>query len=199
MTISYPIVETFCSIQGEGFWSGTSAFFIRLAGCDVHCSWCDQKETWPLDKHPLFEINDLLYQSLAANAAIVVITGGEPLLHNLKPLTESFKKERIKLHLETSGTHPFSGDFDWVTFSPKTFKIPDNSIYSKADELKVVVANEQDLQWAEAISAKLRNDILKYLQPEWSSTKTIPTILNYIQDNPQWRLSLQMHKFLNIP
>ncbi len=199
MTISYPIVETFHSIQGEGFWSGTSAFFIRLAGCDVHCSWCDQKETWPLDKYPVMDIKDLVAQSLLANSPMVVITGGEPLLHNLAPLTESLKKEGLRLHLETSGSHPFSGDFDWVTFSPKTFKIPDQSIYSRADELKIIVASQQDLQWAQEISAKFDDNILKYLQPEWNSTKLTPIILNYIQDNPQWRLSLQMHKFLNIP
>jgi len=199
MIVSYPIVETFHSIQGEGFWSGTSAFFIRLAGCDVHCSWCDQKETWPLDKYPVMDIKDLVAQSLLANSPMVVITGGEPLLHNLAPLTESLKKEGLSLHLETSGSHPFSGDFDWVTCSPKTFKIPDQSIYSRADELKIIVASQQDLQWAQEISAKFDNNILKYLQPEWNNPKLTPVILNYIRDNPQWRLSLQMHKFLNIP
>jgi 7-carboxy-7-deazaguanine synthase len=144
--LTYPIVETFHSLQGEGYWSGANAFFIRLGGCDVYCSWCDQKETWNAKRHPQREVGDLVREIVAAKPSFVVITGGEPLIYNLDPLTAAIKNVGRRVHLETSGAHPFSGDFDWVTFSPKSFKPPQDSIFDRADELKVVVVDQQDLQ-----------------------------------------------------
>ena len=196
--ITYPVVETFHSLQGEGFWTGTSAFFIRLGGCDVHCPWCDQKETWPKEHHLLSNSIDIVNKVLLTTPALVIITGGEPLLHNLNPLTEALQKAGLRLHLETSGAHPLTGSFDWVTFSPKPFKFPDQSIYSRADELKVVIAEAKDLEWAEEMSAQVPANTLRYLQPEWNSPESIKFILPYILRHPQWRLSLQTHKFLNI-
>jgi len=195
---TYPIVEAFHSIQGEGFWTGTNAFFLRLGGCDVHCPWCDQKETWPREKHLQWQSSDLVEKIIVAAPTIVIITGGEPLLHNLDPLTSSLKKEGLRVHLETSGAHPFSGKFDWVTFSPKTFKPPDPSIYTKVDELKIIITGEEDLEWAEEMAKKVPPNTLKYLQPEWNSPNSSHMIIKYILRHPQWRLSVQTHKFLNI-
>jgi len=197
----YPIVEIFHSIQGEGFWVGTNALFIRLAGCDVQCSWCDQKETWPIKGSSIFYLSceELTQKVLSFTQSIVVVTGGEPLMHNLYPLTNALKKAGLKVHLETSGAHSFSGDFDWVTFSPKTFKAPNPSIYTKADELKVIVANEQDLKWGEEIARNIPSNTFRYLQSEWNSPASIQVIVEYVLRHPQWRLSLQSHKFLNIP
>ncbi|MEI6064728.1 MAG: 7-carboxy-7-deazaguanine synthase QueE, partial [Pseudanabaena sp. ELA748] len=144
-----PIVETFHSIQGEGSWMGANAFFIRLAGCDVGCPWCDTKISWNVKLHPEIAIADLITEALNANPAIVVITGGEPLMHDLTELTHQLKSQGLRVHLETSGSHPFSGEFDWVTFSPKQFKHPHDSIYEQVNELKVVVKNDMDLSWAE--------------------------------------------------
>jgi 7-carboxy-7-deazaguanine synthase len=195
---TYPIVETFHSLQGEGYWSGVNAFFIRLGGCDVYCSWCDQKETWNAKRHPQRQISSLAEEVSAAKPAIVVITGGEPLMHDLNPLTSVIKTLGMRVHLETSGAHPFSGNFDWVTFSPKPFKQPHDTIFDRADELKVVVANPKDLQWAETQAEKVRLTTLKYLQPEWNSPASKELIFSYILAHPEWRMSLQTHKFLNI-
>jgi 7-carboxy-7-deazaguanine synthase len=193
-----PIVETFHSVQGEGAWTGTSAFFIRLAGCDVGCSWCDTKHSWNVRRHPQRHTTDLIAEAKAANPAIVVITGGEPLLHDLSCLSSGLRNAGLQVHLETSGAHPFSGSFDWVTFSPKPSKPPYASIYPQVSELKVVVANRSDLMWAEEHSDKIPTNAVKLLQPEWGTSDSYSLILEYVLSHPEWRISLQTHKFTNI-
>ena len=197
-TLTYPIVETFHSVQGEGAWTGVNAFFIRLGGCDVYCPWCDQKESWNPKRHPQRSAINLLQEAKAVNPAIVIVTGGEPLMHDLNPLTVALREWGVRVHLETSGAHPFSGHFDWVTFSPKRYKVPHESIYDRVDELKVVVANEQDLEWAEQQASKLPSGVLKYLQPEWNNPESQQLVFNYVLKYPQWRMSLQAHKFLGV-
>jgi organic radical activating enzyme len=196
--ITYPIVETFHSIQGEGAWTGVNAFFIRLGGCDVHCPWCDTKQSWNPKRHPQIALNDIAKEAKAANPAIVVVTGGEPLMHDLEPLTDGLHQLGLRVHIETSGAHPFSGNFDWVTFSPKRFKPPHPSIYERTDELKVVVVNEEDLQWAQQQAALVPEQTLKYLQPEWNTPQSKDLIFEYVLKHPQWRISLQTHKLLEV-
>ncbi|PSF38878.1 7-carboxy-7-deazaguanine synthase QueE [Aphanothece hegewaldii CCALA 016] len=197
-TLTYPIVETFHSVQGEGFWTGVNAYFIRLGGCDVYCPWCDQKESWNAKRHPQQSVNDLVQQAKNANPAIVIITGGEPLLHDLTPLTRQLKEYGLRTHLETSGSHPFSGVFDWVTFSPKQYKSPDESIYPQVQELKVVIANEDDLRWAQEQALLVPSHALKYLQSEWNTPSSQQLIFDYVLKHPEWRISLQSHKFLGV-
>ena len=196
--LTYPIVETFHSVQGEGAHTGVSAYFIRLAGCDVACPWCDTKESWNAKRHPQKSVDELASEVKKAKPAIVVVTGGEPLLHDLFPLTKALKELQIPVHLETSGSHPFSGEFDWVTFSPKQFKAPHKSIYQHAQELKVVVTSEYDLKWAEQQAALVATSTLKYVQPEWNTPQSKDLIFNYVRQNPQWRISLQTHKLLEV-
>ena len=195
---TYPIVETFHSLQGEGSWAGVNAFFIRLGGCDVHCPWCDTKHSWNHQRHPQQSAADLAEAAQAVNPAIVVITGGEPLMHDLAPLTKAIADLGLRVHLETSGAHPFSGNFDWVTFSPKQFKAPHHSIYKHAKELKVVVADKYDFKWAEQQAALVPSSTVRYLQPEWNSSNSKSLIFDYILQHPQWRISLQTHKLLKI-
>ena len=197
-SVSYPIVETFHSVQGEGAWTGVNAFFIRLGGCDVYCPWCDQKESWNAQRHPKFPVNDLVQLATEVNPAIVIITGGEPLMHDLNPLTRSLKEQNLQVHLETSGAHPFTGLFDWVTFSPKTYKAPHDSIYKQANELKIVISTERDLDWARSQEKKVGSTTIKYLQPEWNNPASLPLIFDYVLKYPQWRISLQTHKFLGV-
>lgn len=197
-TVTYPIVETFHSIQGEGYWAGVNAFFIRLGGCDVHCPWCDTKHSWNPKNHPQKSTKELAREAKAVNPAIVIITGGEPLMHDLFPLTTALKNEKLRIHLETSGSHTFTGDFDWVTFSPKQFKAPHSSIYSHTSELKVVVTNEFDLKWAEQQAALVPEAALYYLQPEWNSPQSKDLIFNYILQHAKWRISLQAHKLIQV-
>ena len=197
-SVSYPIVETFHSVQGEGAWTGVNAFFIRLGGCDVYCPWCDQKESWNAQRHPKFPVNDLVQLATEVNPAIVIITGGEPLMHDLNPLTQSLKEQDLQVHLETSGAHPFTGLFDWVTFSPKTYKAPHDSIYQQANELKIVIGKEGDLDWARSQEKKVGSTTIKYLQPEWNNPASLPLIFDYVLKYPQWRISLQTHKFLGV-
>ena len=196
-TKTYPIVETFHSLQGEGYWAGVNAFFIRLGGCDVHCPWCDTKHSWN-PQHPQKSVAELAQMARAVNPAIVIITGGEPLMHDLLPLTTSLKNAELQVHLETSGAHPLTGEFDWITFSPKQFKAPHQSIYDRASELKVVVTGEYDLKWAEQQAALISKSALLYLQPEWNSPESKNLIFEYILQHPQWRISLQTHKLLKI-
>ena len=196
--VTYPVVETFHSVQGEGYWTGVNAFFIRLGGCDVHCPWCDTKHSWNSQRHPRQTVEELTKTAKAANPAVIIITGGEPLMHDLFPLTTALKKQGLSVHLETSGAHPFTGDFDWVTFSPKQFKAPHSSIYHHASELKVIVTKQYDLKWAEQQAALLPESTLRYLQPEWNSPDSKNLIFNYILQHPQWRISLQTHKLLQI-
>jgi 7-carboxy-7-deazaguanine synthase len=195
---TYPVVETFHSVQGEGYWTGVNAFFIRLGGCDVHCPWCDTKHSWNAVRHPRKSINELVEAATAVNPAIIVITGGEPLMHDLFPITTALKNAGMQVHLETSGAHPFSGNFDWVTFSPKQFKAPHSSIYSQTSELKVVVTNQYDLKWGEQQAALIPRSALCYLQPEWNSPESKELIFEYVLKHPQWRISLQTHKLLEI-
>lgn len=195
---TYPIVEMFHSVQGEGVWCGVSAFFIRLGGCDVGCPWCDTKVSWNPKRHPqqsVAAIADLVAQ---AQPRIVVITGGEPLMHDLQPLTKVLRPLGIPLHLETSGAHPLSGEFDWITLSPKTFKAPHPGIYPQVHELKVVIDHSQDLDWAEREGSKLSPTIPKYLQPQWENPDSQALIFDYILTHPAWRMSLQTHKFLGV-
>ncbi len=191
------MVETFHSVQGEGFWTGSNAFFLRLGGCDVYCPWCDQKESWNAHRYPQQSLGELVEMAKGANPAMVVITGGEPLMHNLDPLTKELKNQGLRVHLETSGAHPFTGVFDWVTFSPKTYKMPDPTIYAQVNELKIVVANPEDLDWAAMQESKLSEGVIKYLQPEWNTVESKELVFNYVLRHPQWRLSLQTHKFLS--
>ncbi|NCO74733.1 MAG: 7-carboxy-7-deazaguanine synthase QueE [Cyanobacteria bacterium] len=194
----YPIVEMFHSIQGEGFWSGENAFFIRLAGCDVFCPWCDQKETWTMKKYPLLTLANIKNNLINIDTKHIIITGGEPLLHDLFPLTKMLKNLGYKTHIETSGSHPFSGEFDWVTFSPKPYKLPKENIYNYVSELKVVINDEKDFIFAESEAEKLSHNIPKYLQPQWENSASQQLIFNYILHHPQWRLSLQTHKFIQV-
>lgn len=195
-----PIMEQFYSVQGEGFYSGRPAYFIRIAGCDVGCSWCDVKESWDANEHEVLTVEQIVSKVEETKADFVVITGGEPAMYNLEKLTQSLKKINCYLAIETSGVYPLSGEIDWVCFSPKKFKAPHEGIYSKANELKVIVFNKHDLQWAEEHAAKLNKDCKIYLQPEWSKhEKLLPVILDYVKDNPKWTLSLQTHKYINVP
>lgn len=194
-----PVVETFHSLQGEGAWTGVSAFFIRLAGCDVGCTWCDTKESWNPKRHQLRNVAELTQEAKEKAPCIVVVTGGEPLMHDLNPLTSSLRAAGLRVHLETSGAYRFSGCFDWVTLSPKTAKLPQESVYPHVSELKVVVVNSLDLEWAQQQAAKVPLSALKYLQPEWNTHSSSQSlIVEYIKRNPEWRLSLQTHKFLGV-
>lgn len=196
--ITYPIAETFHSLQGEGAWAGCSAFFIRLGGCDVHCPWCDQKETWNAQRHPPETVATLVAQAQAAQPSFVVITGGEPLLHDLTPLCQALEDAGLRRHLETSGAHALRGQFEWITLSPKPYKPPHPSLYSQASELKIIIAQEDDLLWAEQQAAKITAPIPLYLQAEWETPSAPPLIFEYILRHPQWRLSLQAHKYLGV-
>ncbi len=192
------VVETFHSVQGEGAWVGANAFFIRLAGCDVGCTWCDTKNSWNANRHPQRSLSELVIEAVTTSPAIVVITGGEPLLHDLTQLTQELRAKGLRSHLETSGSHPFSGVFDWVTFSPKRFKSPHPSIYPHVSELKVVVVDRQDLEWAEQQAQLVPSGILKYLQPEWGTPSSQDLIMQYILQNREWRMGLQTHKYLGV-
>jgi 7-carboxy-7-deazaguanine synthase len=196
----YPIVEHFYTLQGEGCYSGQAAYFIRLGGCDVGCVWCDTKESWDADAHKKYDIETITNWVIDADADMVVITGGEPLMHNLLPLTTSLSENNISVNIETSGSHKFSGEFDWVCLSPKKFKLPLQQVYEKADELKIIIFNNSDFEFAEQEAKKVGEDCLLYLQPEWDKRETVtPTIINYIKENAQWQLSLQIHKMIQIP
>lgn len=195
-----PVMEYFYTIQGEGFYQGKAAYFIRLGGCDVGCVWCDVKESWDATKHPLIKIEDLITEVKKTPAEIVIITGGEPLMHNLDELTNQLKAAGLKTNIETSGAHPLSGYWDWICLSPKKFKAPLDEVIPKADELKVVVFNKSDFYWAEKYAAQVSKNCKLYLQPEWDkATQVTPLIIDYIKDNPKWELSLQLHKYINVP
>ena len=192
-------MESFYSIQGEGFHSGRPAYFIRLSGCDVNCHWCDVKESWDISKEQYTEVDEIVNKVLKTSAELVVITGGEPLMHDLSDLTKALKKEDKKIHIETSGTHPFTGDFDWICFSPKKFKKPLEIYFSISDELKIIIYNKSDFKWAEQLSKKVKKNTKLIMQPEWSREEVIsPLILEYIKLNPKWRISVQTHKYLNV-
>lgn len=195
-----PLVEDFYTIQGEGFHTGKPAYFIRLGGCDVGCKWCDAKYTWNPKLYPPTNIEVVVERAVACKAQSIVITGGEPLLYPLECLTEQLKARGLQIFLETSGSHPFSGTFDWVCLSPKRKQAPLEEAYEKADELKVIIETDEDFEWAEQNAAKVGEKCLLYLQPEWSqSEKMIGAIVEYAKNNPKWSISIQSHKFMHIP
>jgi len=199
MNNTYPIMETFYSIQGEGNYQGHAAFFIRLAGCDVGCVWCDVKESWDANKHAERSVESLLQEVKQTAASIVIITGGEPLMYDCLPLTEALQQAGYKTHVETSGAYPLSGKWDWVCVSPKKFKVPLDSVLAQADELKVVVFNKTDIAWALQHAEKVNSTCLLFLQPEWSKEKEmLPLMTAFIQENPTWKLSLQIHKYMGV-
>jgi len=195
-----PVMEDFYTIQGEGFYQGYAAYFIRLGGCDVGCVWCDVKESWDVNIHPLVSVKELVERVTKSQAPIAVITGGEPAMHNLSALTRELKVKGIKTNIETSGVYALTGTWDWICFSPKKFKAPDNSIYSQANELKIIVYNKSDFDWAEEFAEKVNSSCELFLQPEWSKEKEmLPLIIDYVKSNPKWKVSLQIHKYMNIP
>ena len=193
-----PLMEAFYSLQGEGFYKGTAAYFIRLGGCDVGCHWCDVKESWAAEAHPLVPVDTIVTDALA-HSKTIIITGGEPLMWNLTLLTEKLRAGGARTHIETSGAHPLSGTFDWICLSPKKIKRPVGDVLQKANELKMVIYNNNDFLFAEEMAAQVSPDCLLYLQPEWSKrNKVIPKIVDYVMAHPQWKASLQMHKYLDI-
>ena len=197
--LELPLMEAFYTIQGEGFHKGSAAYFIRIGGCDVGCHWCDVKESWNPLIHPTTEISKISSDA-KQKSDIIVITGGEPLIYNMEPLTNLLINNKMKTHLETSGAYPLSGKWNWICLSPKKNKLPQEGIYSKANELKIIVYNLDDLKFAEDQSMKVGKNCLLYLQPEWSKRKKImPLIVKYVKENPHWKVSLQTHKYLKIP
>jgi 7-carboxy-7-deazaguanine synthase len=195
-----PVMEHFYTLQGEGFHQGKAAYFIRLAGCDVGCVWCDVKESWDAGKHPNFEITDLCSFVKKTPAGTVVVTGGEPLMYNLLLLTKELQNAGLQTNIETSGAYPISGNWNWICLSPKKFKAPLPEILPLANELKVVIFNQSDFKWAEKYAALVSADCKLYLQPEWDHAAAMtPFIVDYIKANPKWELSLQIHKYINVP
>ncbi len=194
-----PLMEEFYTIQGEGFHTGTAAYFIRIGGCDVGCHWCDVKESWNADLHPPTSI-DLIIENASKYTDTVVVTGGEPLMWDLTPLTKNLKAKNIKVHIETSGAFQLSGNWDWVCLSPKKNKLPTPTVYEVANELKVIIYNKHDFIFAEEQAEKVNKNAILFLQPEWSKNEEMtPLIVDYVMKNPKWRVSLQTHKYLNIP
>jgi 7-carboxy-7-deazaguanine synthase len=206
-TATLPVMESFYTIQGEGFYQGKAAYFIRLGGCDVGCVWCDVKESWDASKHPQRTIDDIVDEVTASCAAgddgngpVVVITGGEPLMHNLDELTQAIRAKGYRTNIETSGSWPLSGDWDWICLSPKKFKWPLPEVVAAANELKVVIFNKSDFAWAEKYAAMVSPDCKLYLQPEWEKSPVVtPLIVEYIKANPRWEFSLQIHKYMQVP
>ena len=202
---SLPVMEAFYTLQGEGFHQGKAAYFIRLAGCDVGCFWCDVKDSWDSTLHPKKTIQEIikdiaLQRSLVNGNPIIVVTGGEPLLHNLDLLTQELRTFNFKTHVETSGSSSLSGYWDWICLSPKKFKKPLPEVLGVAHELKVIIYNKSDFKWAEENAAQVSPNCKLYLQPEWSKAAQVtPFIIDYIKSNPRWQLSLQVHKYINIP
>ncbi|MEP7128095.1 MAG: 7-carboxy-7-deazaguanine synthase QueE [Chitinophagales bacterium] len=193
-------MEHFYTIQGEGFHQGKAASFIRLAGCDVGCVWCDVKDSWDASKHPVMSIDEIATSIVRFPSNICVVTGGEPLMYNLTALTESLHLLNKKTHLETSGAYPLTGFWDWICLSPKKFKSPLPEILPLANELKIIVYNKSDFYWAEKYGIEVNATCKRYLQPEWSKEKEMmPLIVEYIKQNPEWNISLQIHKYMDIP
>lgn len=199
-TTALPVMEAFYTLQGEGFHQGKAAYFIRLGGCDVGCHWCDVKESWDQEKHPHLSVSQIVETARQYPAKIAVITGGEPLMHDLSTLTNALQQAGFHTHIETSGAYPLSGSWDWICLSPKKFKAPLPSLCEKADELKIIIYHQSDFAWAEKYAALVKNSCKLYLQPEWNrAAKMLPLIIDYIKAFPQWELSLQIHKFIQVP
>jgi 7-carboxy-7-deazaguanine synthase len=200
VVVALPLMEDFYTIQGEGFYQGSAAYFIRLGGCDVGCVWCDVKESWDASAHPLVSVDEMARKAKDSGAPIVVVTGGEPVMYDLTALTNVLKSMGLRTHLETSGAYPITGTWDWICFSPKKFKAPDDSVLTKADELKVIVYNKSDFAWGEEFASLVNDKCRLFLQPEWSKEKEVlPLIIEYVKSNPKWQVSLQVHKYMNIP
>lgn len=198
--VTYPVMEHFYTIQGEGYHQGRAAYFVRLGGCDVGCVWCDVKESWDGSKFPRLSAQEITALIKSTPAELVVITGGEPLMHPLDQLTKALQEAGLETNIETSGSHPLSGEWNWICLSPKKFKSPLESIVPKAHELKVVIFHPSDLEWAELWAAKTNTNCKLYLQPEWEKRETMtPLIIEYVKSHPQWEISLQIHKYLNVP
>jgi 7-carboxy-7-deazaguanine synthase len=204
--ILLPVMESFYTLQGEGFYQGKAAYFIRLGGCDVGCVWCDVKDSWDASKHPQKSIETIVEQAVAEclpahpSSVIVVITGGEPLMHNLTELTKALQAKGFKTNIETSGSSPLSGSWDWICLSPKKFKAPLSEVIPFANELKVVIFHPSDFIWAEQYATLVKPNCKLYLQPEWDkAAKVTPLIVDYIKQHPQWQLSLQIHKYIQVP
>lgn len=214
ITNQLPVMESFYTIQGEGFYQGSAAYFIRLGGCDVGCVWCDVKDSWDASKHPQLTIDTIVEQAVqevnkpatsnqqlaTVKSILAVVTGGEPLLHNLDALTDALHQKGFRTNIETSGSSPLSGSWDWICLSPKKFKAPLPEVVPFANELKVVIFNKHDFAWAEEYAAQVSPNCKLYLQPEWDKAATVtPLIIDYIKANPKWELSLQLHKYVNVP
>ena len=200
MSALLPVMEHFYTIQGEGFHQGKAAYFIRLGGCDVGCVWCDVKESWDATKHPQYSISQLVDFVKATPARLVVITGGEPLMHPLDALTQSLKNAGLEVNIETSGSHPLSGNWDWICLSPNKFKAPLDGILTSADELKVVIYHPSDFEWAEKYAALVNATCRLYLQPEWDKAPVVtPLIVEYVKAHPKWQISTQVHKYIQVP
>lgn len=197
---SLPVMEAFYTIQGEGAHQGKAAYFIRLGGCDVGCVWCDVKESWDASKHPQVSVEDIVKQAAQHPARLAVITGGEPLMYDLTYLTQQLQQAGFKTHIETSGAHPLTGAWDWICLSPKKFKFPKEEVIPEAHELKVVIFNKHDFKWAEQYAELVNPDCRLFLQPEWDKEKEmLPLIIDYVKQHPKWNISLQVHKYMNIP
>ena len=193
-------MEMFYSLQGEGYHQGKAAYFIRLAGCDVGCVWCDVKESWDASKHPVLSIEEIVSSALAHPGRLAIITGGEPLLYNLDALTTALKKAGFEINMETSGSSPMSGKWDWVCLSPKKFKAPLSESIAAASELKVVIFNKHDFEWAETYAKQVPASCKLYLQPEWDkANEMMPLIIDYVKTHPKWELSAQLHKYIQVP
>lgn len=198
-------MEHFYTLQGEGYHQGRAAYFIRLGGCDVGCVWCDVKDSWDANKHPKFPIADIVQMAETGSTekdqqVLAVITGGEPLMHPLNELTAALKSKGFYTNIETSGAHPLSGQWDWICLSPKKFKAPLKEVIEAANELKVVIFNKSDFDWAEQFAAQVSPDCKLYLQPEWDKASVVtPLIIDYVKQHPKWRISLQIHKYINVP
>lgn len=208
-SIALPVMEHFYTIQGEGFHQGRAAYFVRLGGCDVGCVWCDVKESWDASLHPKKTISEIV-EFIKADTPVstknnnrpilVVITGGEPLMHNLDALTYALQQAGFETNIETSGAHPLSGHWNWICLSPKKFKAPLPGILPFANELKVVIFNKSDFEWAESYASLVSPTCKLYLQPEWDKAAAMtPLIIEYIKEHPEWELSLQIHKYINVP
>jgi 7-carboxy-7-deazaguanine synthase len=200
LNTTYPVMESFYTIQGEGFYQGSAAWFLRLGGCDVGCVWCDVKDSWDASKHPKISVQKIIEEIKTTPTKIVVVTGGEPLMHDCKALTDALKEKNIQTNIETSGAYAITGNWDWLCVSPKKFKPPLASVLEKANELKVVIFNKSDFAWAEQHAAQIGINCKLYLQPEWSKHDEMTAlIVEYVKNNPQWEMSIQMHKYINVP
>jgi 7-carboxy-7-deazaguanine synthase len=199
-TDSLPVMETFYSLQGEGFYQGNAAYFIRLAGCNIGCHWCDVKESWDANAHPFKKIDVLVKEAQSYPSKIVIVTGGEPLMHDLGLLTYELKNNGFRTHIETSGAYPLTGSWDWICLSPKKFKEPLKEVCKKADELKIIVYNRSDFEFAEKYKSLVGEACQLYLQPEWEKkSEMLPRVIEYIKQHPEWKMSLQTHKYMQIP